>query len=180
MKFHFSKENLNNGQAKLQRFLEILPGACSWSVLLGLIFLSFFFPFSAAILIVAFYLSWILRILYSTIFLLLSYLQLNIEKNTDWMRRIHGIDNLPIYFRENEPKKFGRHWRQRASHKIHMNQLDKLMTGKTLPPASNDIYHLVLFPVIKEGRDILEPAIEAISHQHFPLKKIVVVFASES
>ena len=44
MKFHFSKENLNNGQAKLQRSLEILPGACSWSVLLGLIFLSIFFP----------------------------------------------------------------------------------------------------------------------------------------
>ena len=47
MKFHFSKENLNKPQAKLQRSLEILPGACSWSVLLGLIFLSIFFPFSA-------------------------------------------------------------------------------------------------------------------------------------
>ena len=97
MKFHFSKENLNKPQAKLQRSLEILPGACSWSVLLGLIFLSIFFPFSAAILIVAFYLSWIMRVLYSTIFLLFSYLRLNIEKNTDWMHRIHGIDNLPIY-----------------------------------------------------------------------------------
>jgi hypothetical protein len=179
MKFHFSKENLSNGQTKLQRSLEILPGACSWSVLLGLIFLSIFFPFSAAILIVAFYLSWIMRVLYSTIFLLFSYLQLNIEKNTDWMRRIHGIDNLPIYLKENRSKKFGRHWRQRTSHKIHLDQLDKLMAGKTLPPASNDIYHLVIFPVIKEGRDILEPAIEAISRQHFPLKQIVVVFALE-
>ena len=45
MKFHYSKENLKPRQAKLQRFLEILPGACSWSVLLGLIFLSIFFPF---------------------------------------------------------------------------------------------------------------------------------------
>jgi hypothetical protein len=179
MKFNFSKENLHNGQAKLQRFLEILPGACSWSVLLGLIFLSIFFPFSAAILIVAFYLSWIMRVLYSTIFLLLSYLQLNIERNTDWMRRIHGIDNLPIYWEENRSKKFGRHWRQRLSHKIHMDQLGHLIKNKILPSASNDIYHLVIFPIIKEGRDILEPAIEAISRQHFPLKQMAIIFALE-
>lgn len=179
MKFHFSKENLDSPEAKLQRTLEILPGACSWSVLLGLIFLSIFFPFIAAILIVAFYLSWIMRVLYSTIFLLLSYLQLNMEKNTNWMRRIQGMDNLGPYLKENRPKKFGRHWRQGISHKIHLNQLDRLIAAKNLPPASDSIYHLVIFPVLKEGRDILEPAIEAINRQHFPLKQMAIVFALE-
>jgi hypothetical protein len=179
MIFHYSKENLKPRQAKLQRFLEILPGACSWSVLLGLIFLSIFFPYIAAILIVAFYLSWIMRIMHSTIFLLLSYLQLNIEKKTDWMHRIRGIDNLPVYLKENTSKEFGRHWRQRTSHKIHLRQLKELWTSNILPPASKDIYHLVLFPVIKEGRDILEPAIEAISRQNFHLKQMVIVFALE-
>src|SRR5450631_2150101 len=115
MKFNYSKENLKPRQAKLQRFLEIMPGACSWTVLLGLIFLSIFFPFIAAILIVAFYLSWIMRVLYSTFFLVLSYMQLNIESKTDWMLRIKGIDQLPIYLNENAHKKFGRHWRQRIS-----------------------------------------------------------------
>jgi len=179
MKFHYSKENLKPRQAKLQRLLEILPGACSWISLLGLIFLSVFFPFTAAILIVAFYLQWILRILYSTIFLILSYLHLNIEKNTDWIKRIRGIDRLPEYLKEISSRKFGRHWRQRFSHQIHLDQLNDLLGSKHLPPASYDIYHLVIFPVVKEGREILEPAIEAISRQHFPLKQIVVVFALE-
>jgi hypothetical protein len=179
MIFHFSKENLRPRQAKLQRILEIIPGACSWGVLVILIFLSIFFPFIAAILIVAFYLSWIMRVLYSTIFLLFSYLQLNIEKNTNWMRRIQGIDHLALYRQEVSSKKFGRHWRQRISHKIHLGQLNKLAACKTSPPASGSIYHLVIFPVIKEGRDILEPAIEAISRQNFPLKQIVIVFALE-
>ena len=40
---YYSKENLKPRQAILQRALEILPGACSWSLLLGLIFLSIFF-----------------------------------------------------------------------------------------------------------------------------------------
>ena len=81
-----------------------------------------------------------MRILYSTIFLLLSYLRLNIERNTDWMRRIHGIDNLPVYLEENRSKKFGRHWRQRISHKIHMDQLDNLI--KKQNPAAGIQRHL--------------------------------------
>jgi len=179
LKFHYSKENLKPAQARLQRFLEILPGACSWSVLLGLIFLSIFFPFGAAILIVAFYLSWIMRVLYSTFFLVLSYLQLSIESNTDWMRRIQGIDHLPVYLKESTPKKFSNNWHQGISHKIHLRQLDGLQTSKNLPPKSKEIYHLVIFPVIKEGRDILEPAIEAISRQYFPPQQMVIVFALE-
>ena len=179
MKFPYSKENLSSRQARLQRFLEILPGASTWVVLLGLVVLSIFSPISAAILIVAFYLSWILRILYSTIFLLLSYLRLNIEKKTDWMDRIHDIDNIQTYPRKNKYKKLGPHWRSYISQDIHLKQLDKLVNSKILPPASKDIYHLVIFPVIKEGLDILEPAIEAISHQNFPLKQIVVIFALE-
>ncbi|MDE2027183.1 MAG: hypothetical protein KGJ11_01410, partial [Candidatus Omnitrophica bacterium] len=179
MKFHYSKENLKPRQARLQRFLEILPGAVSWMTLLGLVFLSIFYPFIAAVLIVAFYLSWIMRILYSTIFLIISYTLLNIEKNTDWMRRIRGIDDLPHYLRDIAMKKFGRHWRQRLSHQIHLRHLDDLLASRNLPPKSKDIYHLVIFPVIKEGLDILEPAIDAISRQRFPLKQLVVVFALE-
>jgi len=179
MKFNYSKENLKPPQAKLQRFLEIIPGACSWGVLLGLIFLSIFFPFSAAILIVAFYLSWIMRVLYSTFFLVLSYFQMGIESKTDWMRRIQGIDDLHGYLKKISLKKFGYHWHQGISHKIHLRQLDKLLADKTPAPKSKEIYHLVIFPVIREGRDILEPAIEAISRQNFHLKQMVIVFALE-
>jgi hypothetical protein len=178
MKFHYSKENLKPREAHLQRMLEILPGASSWGVLLGLIFLSIFFPFSAAILIVAFYLSWIMRVLYSTFFLVLSYLQMNIESKTDWMSRIEGIDDLRAYLKEISSKKLGQLY-PAISHKIHLDQLNTLLKSKSHPPESKDIYHLVIFPVIKEGRDILEPAIDAISRQHFHLKQMVIVFALE-
>ncbi len=178
MKFAYSKENLNGNDAKLQRFLEILPGACSWGVLLGLIFLSIFFPYTAAVFIVAFYLYWILRILYSTFFLVLSYIQLSVENTTDWMKRIHGIDNLPVYLNGLVSEK-KTSWHQYFSHRAHLLQLHELNESKSYPPLSSDIYHLVIFPVVKEGRDILEPAIEAISRQQFPLRQIVVVFALE-
>ena len=93
MNFHYSKQNLDPGEAKLQRALEILPGAVSWATLIILVLLSIFFPFTAAILIVAFYLCWLLRLLYMTLFLVLSYVQLDKEKDTDWMARIAGLNS---------------------------------------------------------------------------------------
>ncbi|MBF0511952.1 MAG: hypothetical protein HQL13_06455, partial [Candidatus Omnitrophica bacterium] len=179
MNFHFSKENLNPQQALLQRVLEIVPGLVSWLVLSGLVFLSIFFPVWAAIFIVAFDISWIMRILYSTIFLLFSWYRLNIERDTDWMARIKGIDDLKNYLATIQSLKTAGNWRQKASYKIHIDQLTTLYKNKTPPPLSNNIYHLIILPIIKEGRDILIPVVEAIKNQNFPLKKIVLVFALE-
>jgi len=148
MDFHYSKQHLTPGEARLQRRLEILPGAVSWASLVTLVLLSIFLPFTAAIFIVAFYLCWLLRLLYMTLFLVLSTIRLDIEKKTDWRTRIAGIDALTAH------------------------------NGQT-PPASKDILHLVIFPVVKEGADIIGPALEAVARQNFPTRQIMVIFALE-
>lgn len=43
----------------------------------------------------------------------------------------------------------------------------------------NDFYHLVIFPVYKEGLDILRPSLNAIKDSNYPKEKIVVVVAFE-
>jgi len=42
-----------------------------------------------------------------------------------------------------------------------------------------DFYHLVIFPVYKEGLDILRPSLAAIRDAHYPKDKIIVVVAFE-
>ena len=69
MRFNYSKENLSPTEAIWQRRLEMLPGFLSWSTLLGMIVLSIFYPFTAAIITISFYLWWFLRLLYMTLFL---------------------------------------------------------------------------------------------------------------
>ncbi len=179
MRFSYSKNNLSASQAQYQRLLEIIPGATSWLILITLTFLSIFYPFTAAIIIIAFYLYWLMRVLYTTIFLILSYLRLNIESKTDWMARLHGIDRLSLYSKENNEKRFGRHWRKAFSHFIHRRDLKYLSDSKAMPPVSKDIYHLVIFPIVKEGADIIEPALSAIKRQQFPTNQIIVTFALE-
>ena len=94
MKFNYSKENLSKRQKRLQRLFEVIPGLTSWTILLGMIFISIVFPFTGAIIIISFYLWWLLRLLYMTLFLILSYTKLNIEFKTNWMSRMYGIDNI--------------------------------------------------------------------------------------
>ncbi|OQB08804.1 MAG: hypothetical protein BWY16_01139 [Candidatus Omnitrophica bacterium ADurb.Bin205] len=43
----------------------------------------------------------------------------------------------------------------------------------------NNLYHLIIFPVYKEGLDILRPSLEAIKECNYPKEKMVVVMAFE-
>lgn len=44
---------------------------------------------------------------------------------------------------------------------------------------SNNFHHLIIFPVYKEGLDILRPSLEAIKKCHYPKDKIIVAVAFE-
>lgn len=88
MSFHFSREGLEGREKVLQRFLEAVPGAASWGVLLGMIGLSLWKPKAAAVGVIAFFLYWLLRLFYEMIFLVLSYSRLSAESKTDWMERL--------------------------------------------------------------------------------------------
>lgn len=175
MRFNYSKLNLKPREAKWQRRLEILPGVLSWTTLIGMIALSIFYPFGAAIITISFYLCWLMRLLYMTLFLVLSYMRLNMENKTDWMKRVAGIDHLISYY-QNQPH--SKPW-QSFSAWAHERDLKNLLDSQMLPALSKDIYHLVIFPVVKEQREVIEPAIKAISRQKFPAKQIIVVFALE-
>ncbi len=179
MKFNYSKENLKGFPKRLQRILEIIPGLTSWTILIGMVLTSIFFPFTGAIIIICFYLWWLLRLLYMTLFLILSYIRLNIESKTDWMARVHGIDDIATYLGFLDFRHGLLHFRQRLSLWTHRKEIHLLQNSGQIPPKSNDIYHLVIFPILKEDRGIIEPAIEALSQQSFPPHQTMVVFALE-
>lgn len=179
MDFSYSKENLTPADARLQRMLEVVPGLSSWTILISMVFVSIFLPFFAAILTISFYLYWLLRLLYMTLFLVLSYFQLNIEMKTDWMARVHGLDNITEYLKVFRSRHGILTLKQRISVWIHRRGINKLLAAGQLPPASKNIYHLVIIPVAKENAQIIEPAVAAISRQPFPPKQIMVVFALE-
>ena len=111
MKFKYSAESLVGFEKILQRFFEILPGAVSWSSLVGITLLSLTKPFAAAIVIIVFDLYWLFRLFYTTIFLVLSYRILSSESRTDWMKEIRALQDRRLQdisnpFRRQEAERF--------------------------------------------------------------------------
>ena len=94
MEFKYSRHCTGNKEKTLERLWETFPGAVSWTIIIGICVLSVAKPLVAAVVMIIFLLYWLLRLIYMNIFLILSYIRLEIEKDTDWMERISAIDKL--------------------------------------------------------------------------------------
>ena len=179
MIFQFSRRGLTGSARTLERVFEMVPGAASWTILLGMLLLACWKPFVAAILIMAFDVYWLLRLLYMTLFLALSYLRLSMERDTDWMARVRAIDRLNQSLQEPQHPLGASPRRQRISHWIHRRALRTLRRSGQLPPRSRELYHVIIVPIVNEARDIYEPGIQSFVHQRFPSQRMLVVLAVE-
>lgn len=178
MRFNYSLYNLHGKEKNWGRFLEMLPGLLSWTILVTMTLLSFIQPLIAAVIMIAFILYWVMRLFYMNIFLVVSYVLLAIEKKSDWMRRINDVDAL------------GEHgviphvsskasWRGKVSFWLHRKNLEAMKAKQSFPPRSTAIYHLVIIPVVKEKKIIVEPGIKDIVEGCFPAKRVLLLIALE-
>lgn len=179
MSFHYSRQGLSQQERRWERFFQILPGFASWTVILGMIGLSFWQPIAAAIGMIVFNFYWLLRMLYITIFLWLSYFRLSLEAQTDWMARVKALDAYLASGMEALAPSAEGNFKKRLSAWIYARQMRALRKGRTAPPSSGEITHLVIIPAVKETRAILEPGISRIADGSFPASRIVIVLALE-
>ena len=180
MTFRYSPNGLQGRERVLQRIGELLPGATSWAILLGMMGLAWWKPLVAAILIITFDLYWLLRLFYMTFFLVLSYVRLSIEQQTDWMARVAGLDRLEPYLQTLEQGTAALTVRQRLSAWFHHRQLRVLQRRRLPMPPSEAVYHVIIIPIAKESGAVLEPGLESLIRQPFPTKRMLVVLAVEA
>lgn len=172
------RRGLEGADAVLQRFFEILPGAVSWTMLVGITVLSFTKPAVAVVLILAFDFYWLLRIFYLTLFLALAYARLSLDSETDWIARLEDVD-AAVRGAASRPADEETAFRKKQSRRIHGKRLKELLASGSKPPPSSRIHHLVIVPVSKEGREVLEPGLAALAAQSFPKERITVFLAVE-
>lgn len=101
-------KNVNKIVAKdpLKRFLEIIPGLFSWSLILFPVWGSFLIPVAVAYYIIAFDVYWLYRSASTAFFALLAHFKIKAAQNYNWMvdvkdfgdwQKIHHIVILPTY-----------------------------------------------------------------------------------
>lgn len=179
MSFHYSHHNLKGKEKISERFFEILPGATSWCVLIGMFVLCMTKPLIAAVILIAYDLHWILRLFYMNIFLELSFLRLSMESTTDWKARYEALDDLDTYIENIKFASPGKSIKDKISLFIHRKEIIYLKKSTSIPPLSKDIYHVIIIPVAKETREIVEPGIKSYAYGKFPPEKMLVIIGLE-
>ena len=179
MTIRFSRQGLRGWERWVERWLEAVPGATSWTLLIGILVLACWRPLLAAVLIIAFDLYWLLRLLYLTLFLVLSCLRLSIERTTDWMARVEGLARLEPYLEAWRRRARSPDLRRRASDWLHVRELEALARSGSRPPPAEDIHHVVIVPIVKEAPAVYEPGIRSLGGQQFPPSRLLVVLAVE-
>jgi len=150
-------DELKGRDQKIYRLLEILPGFCSWLILLSLVVLSYFRPILVAYFIIAFDIYWLLLVIYLMLHLVVSYrlMKKNLAKN--WREELTGLPTVDIRVK-------------------NINGQDEIVKNVSWP----DIIHLLILPVYKESLEIMRPTIKAIIDSGYPLDKIIIVIALEA
>lgn len=179
MNFTYSRQGLKPAQEVLQRFFEILPASTSWLLIVGLFVVALWQPVVSSMIVIVFMLSWIFRLFYYWIFLMLSYARLKYEQNTDWLARIRGLDRFGEYYKEIKNRKKPNGLGALLSDLSLRHGLDRIREHKVPLPHSEDVHHLVIIPVAKESPEVLLGNIRGLMRNTALLKQMIVVIALE-
>ena len=178
MSFTYARQNLEGSERLLERALEVLPAAISWSLLMLFVILCVAAPVAGVVAVILFDLYWLLRLLYLTIFLVLSYGLLEIERNTKWRGRLTNLTDPGTALPRTQERL--RHLmpfsRERISEKRHLSMLEKLRAGS---PDWRELFHLILIPFYREGYSVLGPTLKALSGANYPQDRMVIVLGIE-
>ena len=170
-------KNLEIPQGKrtpLYRFFEILPGFLSISAIVLLFLLSWLNPVLGTIylfLIIAATLIKAIAVAYRTV---QGYGVIKSAMKVDWRQRMLDLET---------PHESYERLRDKTSRAYnfdeHLNNLRLLASVKTDCPKPGSIIHAVIMTAYNEGREILEPSIQAILKSSFPSGKVIFVLAYE-
>jgi len=88
---------LEGKDRRFYRFLEILPGAASWTTLIGVVLMSIYIPFIAAYFIIAFAVYWVLKTAFLSYHLRYNWKRLRHHLTLDWGQMIERFEYGHLY-----------------------------------------------------------------------------------
>ena len=85
--------DLSGKEKKLYRKLEMLPAFLSWTTLIGLIILSYFFPVKVAFFVIAFDVYWLLLVIFLAIHLIVAYRKMQKNVKVNWEEKCRSLES---------------------------------------------------------------------------------------
>jgi hypothetical protein len=161
-------------RTKLYRFLEILPGAISYSAIILLFVLSWISPILGSVylfIIIAATLVKAISVAYRTI---QGYEVIKRAERVDWRKRMQDLENPHAAYerlRDDDNKSY--HFKE------HIENLKIMSTVDNNYPNPAETLHVVIMTAYNEGYDILYPSVKSVAENTFPNERIIFVLAYE-
>lgn len=165
-----------------RRLLEILPGALSWTTLIGLSLLAFIVPFWIAIFIIMYDVYIFIRGLYMTVHLVYAYLKLKRMKSIDWPERARQVSqNVSAYYQQisQSLKQDKLSKRQRWQHKQLKSNLADILSKNITVKSWEEVHHIILLSTYDESLIVLRTSLEALRLSDFPHDRLHVAVGFE-
>lgn len=160
------------------KFLEILPGASSWLILILPILIAAFHPAWVAAFVIAFDFYWLVRAIIFGVYLISGYFRIKRDSKIDWMKRLQDLKldaNIHLEILQEELKHGNFLERKRLHQEI--KRVKKAIKYGFLD--WEKIYQVVILPTYKEPVETLESSIESYEKSEYPNSRIMVVVAME-
>ena len=154
------------------RFFEILPGFLSWATIALPFVLSLISPLIAAYAITFYLLVWFIRSMAMTARTLQAYKLMKLHQKLHWQKLIDDFKN-PSGALES------RSWGV-ETYKWHGANLRTYVEHHPDDDLSQDnLYHAIVMPFHREGRETLQPSIDALATANYDMKKVIIVLTAE-
>jgi len=154
------------------RFFEILPGFLSWFTIALPFVLSLISPLIAAYAITLYLLVWFVRSMAMTAKTLQAYKLMKLHQKLEWQKLIDD-------FRDPELALESPSWGV-ETYKWHGANLRTYVEHHTNDELDeNNLYHAIVMPFHREGRETLQPSMDALASANFDMKKVIVVLTAE-
>lgn len=148
------------------RFFEALPGTLSWLLLAMPLILSLINVTLAAFFILVYILVYFTRSLAVSIRAFAGVRTMHEHNAIDWNELLAEVQAGEVTDAGAKRPKW------------HYDNLLRLQVQKPVVKP-NELYHAIILATVKEGREILEPTIQAIINSNYDMKRVIFIFAYE-
>lgn len=161
-------------RTKLYRFLEILPGALSISMIGALFIFSFISPTVAAVYLLIIIAITLIKAVGVAVRTVQGYNEIQRAMKVDWHERLEELKAPHKNFerlREEDRNEF--------DYDMHVENLREMSVSPADFPNPDKVYHAVIMVAYNEGMETLVPTVEAVRDTSFPNERIIFVFGYE-
>ena len=159
------------------RFFEMLPAFLSYGAIILLIVLSIFAPLLAAIYLLLFVFTLLVKAVVVAFQVTTASRILIAARKVDWRGRLDNLENPEKSLAAIAPNKT---WNSALHHENMARIVAETSRGAAKYPKPSDLYHAVIVATYNEGYEILEPTIQSLLASDYDPKRMIVAIAYEA